>query len=82
MTHEERARLDRLIQVVDAAVYLLRRELPALEEFLEAADLDSERRAALAVMQPILAAAYELVAAHDRQIGRATAALLAVQEMR
>jgi hypothetical protein len=83
MTPDELARLDRVTQTVGAVIHLLRRDLPAIEEFLaDQPTRDSERRAALAVVQPIFAAAHELVAAYDRQAGRAAAALLAVREMK
>lgn len=83
MTDDEIIRLDALTRTVGAAVHLLRGELPALDEFLaDQPSRDSERRAALAVVRPIFAAARDLVAAHDRQVGRATAALLAVREVK
>lgn len=83
MTRDELARLDSLTQIIGAIVHLLRRELPALDEFGSALPTDdSERRAALAVVRPIFVAARDLIAAHDRQVGRATAALLAAREIK
>lgn len=83
MTRDERARLDGLTQVIAVVVHLLRRELPALDEFGSGLPTDDgERRAALAVVRPIFVAARDLIATHDRQVGRATAALLAVREVK